>query len=113
MSNTPTSPMIRKAALAALYHLRDAYLSARIQTQPYDQQEALRNKSLQVLTVLTQLVHGKPQDMHHTFLCDVCLSRHSEHVVRVHDKKLATWCCTPCRDQLQAEGKDVNGGTNA
>jgi hypothetical protein len=105
MSSTPNAPMSRKAALAAMYRMRDALLSALISAHQYDQQEALRTESLQALAVLTQLVHGKPQGMQHTFLCDVCLQRRSEHVAHEREKRLSTWCCTPCRDLLQAQGK--------
>jgi hypothetical protein len=105
MSNAPKAPMSRKAALAAMYRMRDAYLTALFQTHQFDQQEALRTESMQALAILTQLVHGKPQGMQHAFLCDVCLQRRSEHVVYEHGKKISTWCCTPCRNQLQAQGQ--------
>lgn len=105
MSNAPKASMSRKAALAAMYRMRDAYLTALISTHQFDQQEALRKESMQALAVLTQLVHGKPQGMQHSFLCDVCLQRRSEHVVHERGKKLSTWCCTPCRELLQTQGK--------
>ena len=105
MSNISNTPMTRKAALAAMYRMHDAYLTALISTHQFDQQEALRKESMQALAVLTQLVHGKPQGMQHTFLCDVCLQRRSEHVVHEHGKKISTWCCTPCRNHLQAQGQ--------
>jgi hypothetical protein len=105
----------RKSAFAVLYRLVNASLyrgRTRDSLQGVEFQQVIEQTE-EALDAVAQAIHGEPNTWQYMHLCDLCCLRYSEHFAKEQGKELSTWCCTPCYQQLQAEGrrkKEVSHG---
>jgi hypothetical protein len=97
----------RKTAFAALYRVVKTLLSRGRTMDSLSSVEFQQgvDQTNEALDVLARIIHGAPKRWQYAHLCDVCYLRYAEHFAREAGKELSTWCCTPCYQQLEAEGK--------
>ena len=95
-----TRQMTRKQALAALYRLRNAYLTLVCEQDhvTFEASRAIRDESFDALVVLVDAIHGTCKPGETLFLCEVCHLRRGNW--RERDSQRPSdllWVCAPCQ----------------
>jgi hypothetical protein len=105
--------MTRKAALKELFLLHREWYHL-LSSEQFEAAFAQRERVSEALRVLTRAVLG-PHDPCAEFSlpCECCYEHYTRHFVHEPGKVVSTWCCTPCRDRLRAEGKLVAASKEA
>jgi hypothetical protein len=104
-------PITRKAALGIVHQffMDYAYVPPAYETpEQREQRYALRQRAWDAFDVLARAIHGPCDVTQYGNLCDICHIRYSQHFPQVKVeviKHRLVFCCTPCLEQLRAEGQ--------